>query len=302
MAGLYPDNQSITIFGEDVVWPGLDPETGKFTNGSFTDPLVKPSFIPADTLNLILDNLAGLITALGGTPDNSSVTQVAAAIQAALALKAPLASPVLTGTPKVPNKTGAAGSDGTLIATEAQVALKANIASPALTGTPTAPTPAWQDYSIRIATTEWVRANLQPVGTFYVQYPVAASNDYGTAFPAGQRPGALFGGTWTTMWDADRIFFRTGGASGAEAERSDGYQDDGIRRIYGAINNIVSAGGSAGTGSLYVSDAVSASIYNGGTGYFGTIGIDTNRQGVKFNSSDVRPKNRQFIIWQKIAL
>lgn len=71
-------------------------------------------------------------------------------LQAALALKAPLASPALTGTPTAP--TQPAGDNTTKIATTAFVstvattlsaalALKAPIASPALTGTPTAPTP-----------------------------------------------------------------------------------------------------------------------------------------------------------------
>jgi hypothetical protein len=41
---MYPNNQTIEIFGEEVQWPGVD-ESGKFTNGSFTDPMVKPSFI-----------------------------------------------------------------------------------------------------------------------------------------------------------------------------------------------------------------------------------------------------------------
>lgn len=76
MAGMYPENQELSIFGEKVQWPGLD-KNGKFTNGSFTDPLEKPSFIPAETLNLILDNLGGLITKLGGTPNNTSTTQLA---------------------------------------------------------------------------------------------------------------------------------------------------------------------------------------------------------------------------------
>ena len=58
------------------------------------------------------------------------------ATEAQVALKANLASPVFTGTPKVPSKTSAASSDGTLIATEAQVALKANLASPVFTGSP----------------------------------------------------------------------------------------------------------------------------------------------------------------------
>jgi len=85
---MYPENQTIQIFGEEVSWPGLDPNTGKFTNGSFSDPMVKPSFIPAETVNLILDNLAGLISSLGGTPDNGNANQLRDAVVAALALKA----------------------------------------------------------------------------------------------------------------------------------------------------------------------------------------------------------------------
>lgn len=76
MAGMYPDNQELTIFGEKVEWPGVD-KTGKFTNGSFDDPLEKPSFIPAETINLILDNLTALIEKLGGTPDNTAIDQLA---------------------------------------------------------------------------------------------------------------------------------------------------------------------------------------------------------------------------------
>lgn len=76
MAGMYPDNQELNIFGEKVQWPGVD-SSGKFSNGSFKNPLEKPSFIPAETINLILDNLSELITKLGGTPDNTSIDQLA---------------------------------------------------------------------------------------------------------------------------------------------------------------------------------------------------------------------------------
>jgi len=76
MAGMYPDNQELDIFGEKVQWPGVD-SSGKFSNGSFQNPLEKPSFIPAETINLILDNLSELITKLGGTPDNTSIDQLA---------------------------------------------------------------------------------------------------------------------------------------------------------------------------------------------------------------------------------
>jgi hypothetical protein len=68
------------------------------------------------------------------------------------ALLAPKQSPVFTGVPQVPAKTGTAGNNDDLIATEAQVyaaalavsaalALKADIDSPALTGIPLTPRP-----------------------------------------------------------------------------------------------------------------------------------------------------------------
>lgn len=82
MAGMYPDNQELEIFGEKVEWPGVDSQ-GKFTNGSFSDPMVKPSFIPAQTINLLLDNLSGLITKAGGHPDSVSINQLAQAFTSA---------------------------------------------------------------------------------------------------------------------------------------------------------------------------------------------------------------------------
>jgi hypothetical protein len=50
---------------------------GKFTNGSFEDPMVKPSFIPAQTLNLILDNLAAIVEKCGQTPDAIGANRIA---------------------------------------------------------------------------------------------------------------------------------------------------------------------------------------------------------------------------------
>jgi hypothetical protein len=64
------------------------------------------------------------------------------ATEAQVNLKANLADPVFTGVPKVPAKKTAANSTtagDTLIATESQVALKANIDSPVFTGTPKVP-------------------------------------------------------------------------------------------------------------------------------------------------------------------
>ena len=116
MAGMYPDNREESIFGEHVEWPGVDPATGKFTNGDFSDPLKKPSFIPAETINLILDNLAGLITALGGTPDNFSVDQLRDAVLGGIGASAfiPAATATARGGARVPGGNGLAMSGDAL--------------------------------------------------------------------------------------------------------------------------------------------------------------------------------------------
>jgi hypothetical protein len=79
-------------------------------------------------------------------------------------LKAPIASPALTGTPTAP--TQSVGDNSTKIATTAFVlanqpslASYAPLASPALTGNPTAPTQTAGDNSTKIATTAFVLAN-----------------------------------------------------------------------------------------------------------------------------------------------
>jgi hypothetical protein len=64
------------MFGTQMSWPGMGPH-GNFTNGSFTDPEVKPSMIPAETINLLIDNIAELIGKLGGMPANSGTLQLA---------------------------------------------------------------------------------------------------------------------------------------------------------------------------------------------------------------------------------
>jgi len=116
MAGMYPDNRTESVFGELVEWPGMDPATGKFTNGDFSDPLKKPSFIPADTVNLILDNLASLITALGGTPDNFSVNQLRDAVLGGIgaSMFIPAATATLRGGARVPRGNGLAMSGDAL--------------------------------------------------------------------------------------------------------------------------------------------------------------------------------------------
>jgi hypothetical protein len=81
MPGMYPEDQIIQLFGQEILWPGMDPETHKFTNGDFNDPAIKPSYIPAQTLNLILDNLQNFIEGLGLTPNSTDPNQLLAALQ-----------------------------------------------------------------------------------------------------------------------------------------------------------------------------------------------------------------------------
>jgi hypothetical protein len=78
---MYPENQVITLFGKDIEWPGMDPAAGKFTNGNFSNPEEKPSYIPAQTVNLILDNLQNFIAGLGLTPNNTDPNQLLTALQ-----------------------------------------------------------------------------------------------------------------------------------------------------------------------------------------------------------------------------
>jgi len=81
MPGLYPDDKIVNMYGEDVKYPGLDPDTQKFTDGDFTNPLKKPSFIPAATFNLILDNLESCIKELGVKPNNKDPDQLIRALR-----------------------------------------------------------------------------------------------------------------------------------------------------------------------------------------------------------------------------
>ena len=103
-----------------------------------------------------LDTLNELAAALGDDANFSTT------VTNSLALKAPLASPALTGTPTAP--TAAADTNTTQVATTAYVQTElgdyAVTASPALTGTPTAPTAAADTNTTQIATTAYVQTEV----------------------------------------------------------------------------------------------------------------------------------------------
>ena len=72
---MYPTNKEISSFGKTVKFPGVD-ESGKFTNGDFSNPDVPPSFLDADTINLVIDNLNALVAHLGGNANNTDGEQL----------------------------------------------------------------------------------------------------------------------------------------------------------------------------------------------------------------------------------
>jgi hypothetical protein len=63
---------------------------------------------------------------------------------------------------------------------------------------------------------------------------------------------------------------------------------DASYRITGRISNITSVGGSEYSGSLSYNNATQASIWNGGSGYYGDIYLDSNNEHSRY-SDEVRP-------------
>lgn len=96
--------------------------------------------------------------------------------------------------------------------------------------------------------------NLYPVGSFYVQYPDAASNDDATAFPVSARPATMFGGTWVEQFNTEGVVFQTAGYDGAG--RTNGLMADqfqGFRMSYNLLFN----NGGTGTSGIYSNQPVS---------------------------------------------
>jgi hypothetical protein len=164
------------------------PTTPTPTAGISSTQIANMAAVRTEIANLVgtapttLDTLNELAGALGNDPN------FATTVTNSLALKAPLVSPALTGTPTAP--TAAAGTNTTQLATTAYVVgqaatatpngpgtatvgtslryaredhvhprdtTKADLASPAFTGNPTAPTQISSDNSTRLATTAFVQ-------------------------------------------------------------------------------------------------------------------------------------------------
>ena len=133
---------------------GYATQTWVSSQGYLTASALTP-YLTTATAASTYQTLAGMSAYL----TTSSAASTYATISA-LGLKAPLASPALTGTPTAPTAT--AGTSTTQLATTAfvttAVSTKANLASPTFTGDPKAPTPATSDNDTSIATTAFVKA------------------------------------------------------------------------------------------------------------------------------------------------
>lgn len=109
----------------------------------------------------------------------SYLNGVTSAIQTQLNLKAPLASPALTGNPTAP--TQSVGNDSTRIATTAFINNEfAPLASPALTGVPTAPTASTGTSTTQLATTAFVQAEASAINPNLIINPnfIVNQEDY----------------------------------------------------------------------------------------------------------------------------
>ena len=107
-----------------------------------------------------------------------------------LALKAPLASPTFTGTPKAP--TASTGTNTTQVATTAfvkaqitsDINTKANLATPTFTGTPKAPTAAAGTNTTQIATTAFVTTAVSNFETTLTTALSELITEYGGTVPS----------------------------------------------------------------------------------------------------------------------
>jgi hypothetical protein len=140
---------------------------------------------------------SGALPAAGSTPVTSLLQTIRNCLKYLSNQKAPLASPVFTGTPKVPSKTSAAVNDGTLIATEAQVyAARGDFSKwffigKTVTQYPDEPTPVeagypgnWENWSSR-AVLYGVSSSALPSYSSY-------SSLAGSSVSAGSMPYALY--------------------------------------------------------------------------------------------------------------
>ena len=123
---------------------------------------------------------------------------------------------------------------------------------------------------------------IYPVGSFYVQYPDAASNDAAIAFPSSKSPAALFGGTWQLVFSTEGIVFQTEGYDGEG--RINGLMEDQVERHVHppartnfVIDPILGACGGTGNGVYTGGDICNLTGYQTSSSRSGTRTAHRNR-------------------------
>jgi hypothetical protein len=152
-------------------------------------------------------DVTGLVAALAAVATLPITEANVTGLVADLALKAPLASPALTGTPTAPTAAGATNTTqlATTAFVQALAALLAPVASPTFTGTPAAPTAGVGTNTTQVATTAFVLANGSAfAGVLNALLDLTGAAAGQIAFPAAQHASANANtlddyeeGTWT---------------------------------------------------------------------------------------------------------
>lgn len=148
-----------------------------------------------------------------------------------------------------------------------------------------------------------------PVGSFYVQYPNAASNTDSTEFPVAYRPATLFGGTWTEQWSSESIGFITRGTFSNE-DRVNGLQADAGQRITGSIAVRKMPGGAQGIPEQDGAFSLGAETATTGYARFGEanasaatyLNFDSGTStGARVSDTHTRIRNRRIKVWKRTA-
>ena len=157
---------------------------------------------------------------------------------------------------------------------------------------------------------------IYPIGSFYIQYPAANSNNIIIALPDALSPSKLFGGIWEKQWNTESIFFRTEGILSYDA-RNNGFQDYAIKKLTGISplyqpNYLNFIDNSTGKKAIDYGNKLDKLFYQGTNLSYPKIKMDSgdgtdigvkytfdNRYSSKVSDKEGRVKNRLFIIWKR---
>jgi len=146
---------------------------------------------------------------------------------------------------------------------------------------------------------------IYPIGSFYVQFPDAASNDAATAFPSAKSPASLFGGTWALQFDSEGIVFQTEGYDGAG--RTNGLMEDQMQQITGALVgrvptiNLGDAASASGAFSIGADQSDSVSRSAAATRGFNGVNFDSANSPSARTGTRTSHRNRLMRVYKRTA-